>query len=42
MRRDRSDVEFEPWEIVLMVAEVIGVLAFAGVLFGALIKLALL
>jgi len=41
MRRDRSDVEFEPWEIVCIVGEAIGVLVLLGVLFGALIKVAL-
>ncbi len=41
MRRNRSDVEFEPWEIVCIVGQVIGVLAFLGCLFGMLIKLAL-
>ena len=41
MRRERSDEEFEPWEIACIVAEAISILAFFGVLFGVLIKVAL-
>ena len=41
MRRDRSDEEFEPWEIVCIAAEAISILTFFGVLFGILIKVAL-